>query len=58
MNSLVAVDISNNIYKMPLYEGDSIYMILRVNYPADQGSIVGKSGAPSPRNYQVRLKLV
>ena len=58
MNSLVAVDISNNIYKMPLYEGDSIYMILRINYPADQGSIVGKSGAPSPRNYQVRLKLV
>jgi hypothetical protein len=58
MNSLVAVDISNNIYKMPLYEGDSIYMILRINYPADQGSIVGKSSAPSPRNYQVRLKLV
>ena len=58
MNSLVAVDISNNVYKMPLYEGDSIYMILRINYPVDQGSIVGKSGTPSPRNYQVRLKLV
>ena len=58
MNSLVAVDISNNIYKMPLYEGDSIYMIIRMNYPTDQGSIVGKLGSPSPRNYQVRLKLV
>ena len=57
-NSLVAVDISNNVYRMPLYEGDSIYMIIRVKYPIDQGSIVGKSGAPSPRNYQVRLKLV
>lgn len=59
MNSLVAVDISNNIYNMPLYAGDSIYMILRINYPSGQGSVVGLyGGTPYPRIYQVRLKLV
>lgn len=58
MNALTAVDISNNIYEMPLYVGDSIYMILNMKYPSNQGSIVGKVGTPSPRNYQIRLKLV
>lgn len=58
MNALTAVDISNNIYEMPLYVGDSIYMILNMKYPSNQGSIVGKIGTPSPRNYQIRLKLV
>lgn len=60
MNSLVAVDISNNnnIYKMPLLSGDSIYIIMRINYPAGQGMIVGKNTDPPTRSYQVRLLLV
>jgi hypothetical protein len=58
MNSLVAVDISNNIYKMPLLSGDSVYIILRINYPAGQGNIVGKNTDPPTRSYQIRLLLV
>ena len=48
---------ANNIYQMPLYPGDSIYMKLNINYPVGQGSIVGMSDPPS-RNYQVCLRLV
>jgi hypothetical protein len=57
LNSLVVTDISNNIYKMPLYSGDNIYMILRMNYAVGQGSIVGISD-PTSRNYQVCLRMV
>ena len=43
---------------MPLLSGDSIYIIMRVNYPSGQGMIVGKNTDPPTRSYQVRLLLV
>jgi hypothetical protein len=50
-------DGANNIYQMPFYPGDSIYMKLNINYPVGQGSIVGMPDPPG-RNYQVRLLIL
>jgi len=48
---------ANNIYQMPLYTGDSIYLKFDINYPVSQGSVVGMPDPPS-RTYQVRLYLL
>jgi hypothetical protein len=58
MNTLIPSDISNNIFKMPFYSGDKMYMRFSINYPAGQGSIVEKITDPPSRNYQVCLNLI